>query len=259
MTPPPSFDLAWLIALAQTAGDIGLRHFRQTTAERKADKTIVTAADREIEHLLVNELRHHYPQDGILGEEGSHHRATAERVWVLDPIDGTLSFANGLPVWCVCIGLLVAAQPVAGIIYLPATSDCFAAGLEGPALLNGRPITVAPPAPLDAETTFFGVSDHHRHWHTDFPGKIRNYGSCAAHICYVAQGSGIGAANTHTAIWDIAAALPILERAGGQATLLDGSPVPLAAMMDGSKIHHPVIAASSHHLSDLRHRFHYTP
>lgn len=258
MTPAPSFDLDWLIDLAQAAGDIGLHYFRRTTAERKADKTIVTAADREIEHLLVDALRHRHPQDGILGEEGADLHSAADRVWVLDPIDGTLSFASGLPIWCVCIGLMVATQPAAGVIYLPATRDCFAAGLDGPALLNGQPITVAPPAPHDAETVFFGISDHHRHWRMDFPGKIRNYGSCAAHFCYVAHGSGIGAVNTHTAIWDIAAALPILERAGGQATLLDGSPIPLAAMMDGSKIHHPVIAAASHHLADLRHRLHYT-
>ena len=257
--PPLSaaFTFPWLIDLAKAAGDIALSHYRQTVVQWKADATQVTEADRAIERFLTAELRRRYPQDGILGEEGAGYRATSERTWVLDPIDGTAVFAAGLPIWSICIGLMVGDRPAAGVVYLPATNDCFAAGLDGPATLNGAPIHVMPPGPLHIESMLFGAADAHRLWQIDFPGKVRGLGSCAANFCFVACGSGVAAVNTDTALWDIAAALAILERAGGQATLLDGSteprsPLPLAHMMDGSKLPSPILAAPPHYLAELR-------
>jgi myo-inositol-1(or 4)-monophosphatase len=257
MTDPTPFDRAWVIALAKAAGAIALRHFRRTVAQRKPDTTIVTAADREIEQFLVGELQRRYPADGILGEEGAASRGHSGRLWVLDPLDGTAVFAAGLPIWAISIGLLEGERPLAGVVYLPATGDCFAADLAGPATLNDVPIAVMPPEPYHDETILFGVADAHRAWAIDFPGRVRAFGACAAQICYVARGSGVGMINTHTAIWDIAGALPILERAGGKAVLLDGSPLHLAAYLDGSKLPQPLLAAPPYYLDDLRRRLRY--
>ncbi|MCO6453123.1 MAG: hypothetical protein J5I90_20245 [Caldilineales bacterium] len=249
----------WMEALAREAGEIGMRHFRRTVSSRKADNTIVTAADREIEAFLVAEIRRGFPEDSILGEEGASNQGSSDRTWVLDPIDGTAVFSFGLPPWCVCIGLMAGARPVAGVVYLPASDDCFICGEEGPALLNGQPIALAPFAPYDKETILFGVADAHRDWDIDFPGKVRSFGSCAAHICYVASGSGVGGVNTHTALWDMAASLAILERAGGQCTLLDGSPLPVAQLFDGSKAPQPILFAPPYFLDDIRGRLRYHP
>lgn len=247
-------DLPWLIDLARAAGDIALGFYRRTVAQWKPDATLVTEADRAVERFLTNELHRRYADDGILGEEGAGKQTTSGRTWVLDPIDGTAVFAAGLPIWAVCIGLMVGERATAGVVYLPATRDCFAAGLDGPATLNGVPIQVLTPGPLHIDSMIFGAADAHRRWQIDFPGKVRGFGSCAANICFVARGSGVGAVNTGTALWDVAAALPILERAGGRAVLSDGSPLPLAQMFDGAKLTAPVLAAPPHYLDDLRTR-----
>lgn len=257
MTTPTVFDRDWVIALAKAAGDIALSYFRRTVAQRKPDATVVTAADRAVERFLVEELRRRYPDDGILGEEGTSDRGRSGRIWVLDPLDGTAVFAAGLPIWAISLGLLEDGRALAGVVYLPATGDCFAAGLDGPATLNDVPIAVMPPAPYDDETILFGVADAHRAWDIDFPGKVRAFGACAAHMCYVARGSGVGMINTHTAIWDIAGALPILERAGGKAVLLDGTELNPAAFLDGRKLPQPLLAAAPYYLDDLRRRLRY--
>ena len=82
-------DLKWLEQTVRRAGEIALSHFRQVKAERKADSTIVTAADKEIEAFLRDELSQAFPDDGLLGEEMPMHRGSNGRVWAIDPIDGT--------------------------------------------------------------------------------------------------------------------------------------------------------------------------
>lgn len=252
-----TFDLAWVSQLARAAGDIALDHYRQTTIRFKADRTIVTEADHAVEAFLGRELRQRYPNDGILGEEETDLNRAAGRTWVLDPIDGTGVFSAGLPIWCICIGLVVGTEPVAGVVYLPVVDDCFAVGVDGPATLNGEPIQVAPDEPFHGDSILFGSADAHRLWEIDFPGKVRAFGSCAAHFCYVARGGGVGAVNTHTALWDIAAALPILQRAGGRCLLYDGSPLPLASIQDGSKLDQPIVLAPPYFIDDIRRRLRY--
>ncbi len=246
------FDASWTIQLAKEAGEIALKHFRRTIAMRKADNTIVTEADHEVERYLTGALRARYPIDGILGEEGTSHQRQAPRQWVLDPIDGTSVFSFGLPIWSICIGLMFKNEPIAGIVYLPATNDCFVADVAGPALLNGEPIYTAAEAPLNSESILFGAADAHRLWQIKFPGKVRAFGSCAAHLCYVARGSAVAALNTNTALWDIAAALPILKRAGGECILLDGSPVLVETLLDGCKLPLPILAAPPYYLDVIR-------
>jgi myo-inositol-1(or 4)-monophosphatase len=256
-TLSPNFDLAAIAALAREAGKMALDYFRNTTVTMKADDTPVTAADKAIERFLTAELRERYPEFGILGEEGADFDENATYRWVLDPIDGTNAFAAGLPVWGVSIGLLRGSQPLAGVFYLPAVNDCFAVDLEGPATLNGRPIHVAPAEqPITAEDIILGSADAHLRWDIRFPGKVRAFGSCAAHFCYVAAGSALAGLNTYTAIWDIAAALPILTRAGGSAELLSGKPLPLDAAARGVKIPEPVFFGSPHYLDAIRAQLH---
>ncbi len=247
-----TFDIDWVVELARQAGDIGLTYYRHTTSERKADHTVVTEADRAIENFLVAEIQHHYPDDGILGEENANSKRQARCQWILDPIDGTSMFAAGLPVWCVSIGYMVDGELRAGVVYLPVIGDCFVAGLDGPATCNDEPIAVAPPGSLDSESMIMASSDTHLVWETDFVGKIRGLGSCAAHGCYVARGSAMGAVNTYTALWDIAGVYPILQRAGGTITLFDGSPLPLSAMLDGSKAPQPILMASPANAAIIR-------
>jgi len=253
----PDFNLPEITSLAREAGKIAMDHFRRTTVTMKADHTPVTEADKAVERFLTVELRQRYPDFGILGEEGADLDENAAYRWVLDPIDGTNAFAAGLPVWGVSIGLIQGSRPLAGVFYLPAVNDCFAVDLTGPATLNGRPISVAgADQPITTESIILGSADAHLLWDIRFPGKVRAFGSCAAHFCYVAAGSALAGLNTHTAIWDIAAALPILNRAGGAAQLLSGKPLPLEAAASGQKMPEPLFFGSPHHLDAIRSQLH---
>jgi fructose-1,6-bisphosphatase/inositol monophosphatase family enzyme len=245
------FDLDWVQNLAREAGRIALDHFGRTTSMIKADNTIVTEADRAVEAFLVAELSRRYPQDGILGEEGASTRREARRQWVLDPIDGTAVYAAGIPTWCVSIGMLEHSIPLAGVVYLPTTGDIFAVDLTGPPTFNGKAIQVSPPAPFDNNSGMLSAGDMHKDWIIDFPGKVRALGSLAAHMCYVAKGSSVASINSYASLWDIAAALPILQRAGGTTVLLDGSPLPIAEIMDGSKLPQPIVSAPTYLVDDI--------
>ena len=257
MNNMPNFDINHISALAREAGKIALSYFRRTTVTMKADHTPVTEADKAIERFLSDELQRMYPDFGILGEEGADVDEHALFRWVLDPIDGTNAFAAGLPVWGISIGLIRGSEPIAGVVYLPAVNDCFAVDVEGPATLNKRPIHVIQSGrAITSESIILGSADAHLLWDIRFPGKVRAFGSCAAHFCYVAAGSALAGLNTHTAIWDIAAALPILQRAGGTAELLSGKPLPLEAASRGVKIPEPVFYGSPHHLDAIRAMLH---
>src|SRR2546422_10269300 len=97
---------AELETVAVRAGILALGHFRRAVAVRKADRTLVTEADREVEAMLVAELGALFPEAGVLGEEGATRPASGPYRLVFDPIDGTSVFIPGLPTWCVCIGIL---------------------------------------------------------------------------------------------------------------------------------------------------------
>lgn len=252
------FDLDWVQNLAREAGRIALSYFGRTTSMIKADNTIVTEADRAVEAFLVEELGRRYPQDGVLGEEGTSTRREAKRQWCLDPIDGTAVYAAGIPTWCVSIGMLEDGVPLAGVVYLPTSDDMFAVDLTGPATFNGAAIEVSPPAPLDSNSGMLSAGDMHKDWIIDFPGKVRALGSLAAHMCYVAKGSSVASINTYASLWDIAAALPILQRAGGTTVLLDGSPIPIADIMDGSKLPLPIVSAPTYLIDDILNRLQFT-
>src|ERR687886_1445093 len=90
--------LDFAVELARRAGDITLKHFRRLrTVERKADKSFVTAADREAESFLRQAILERFPSDGIHGEEEGERAGSSERNWIIDPIDGTYTFVHGVP------------------------------------------------------------------------------------------------------------------------------------------------------------------
>src|SRR3954462_14695550 len=98
MPLPPRAELE---AVATEAGRLALGHFRRVAVERKADRSVVTAADREVERFLVDTLGARLPEAGIIGEEGAARPARSPYRLVFDPIDGTAAFVAGLPTWCV--------------------------------------------------------------------------------------------------------------------------------------------------------------
>src|ERR1043165_6404871 len=98
--------LDFAAALARHAGEITTHYFKGLfVAERKADNSFVTTADREAENYLRTQIEDAFPEDAILGEEGGEKPGRSNRRWILDPIDGTFSFVHGVPLYAVLIGL----------------------------------------------------------------------------------------------------------------------------------------------------------
>src|SRR5258708_11969439 len=115
--------------LARAAGDITQRHFKGSfAAERKADNSFVTIADREAERFLRTSIEQSFPDDGILGEEEDERVGTSQRRWIIDPVDGTYSFVHGVPLYAVLIGLEIDGESVLGAVNLPALNELVYAG-----------------------------------------------------------------------------------------------------------------------------------
>ena len=248
-------EIAQVHAWAAEAGEIARRYFNAVEARVKADRSVVTAADEEIEQMLRRRICDAYPDHAIIGEEQGGIATDAEYLWAIDPIDGTSGFVQGLPVWGISIGLLHHAEPVLGCFYLPLVGEWYEVDLEGPATFNGRPLQVATGDLLDSDAWICVPSNSHRRYAIDFPGKIRSLGSMAAYLCYVARGTACGALVGRPAIWDIAAGLAILRRAGGDLRLLhSGASVDLQDMAAGRAPAEPLIAGSPAAITLLRQR-----
>ncbi len=136
---------------AERAGKIAMSHFRRLNVRRKADRSLVTQADVEIEQFITERISATYPEHGIIGEEHTQQDLDRPFVWAIDPVDGTSAFVAGLASWGVSLGLLHNRQSYAGVIYLPMTSDTYWAAPGGEALMNGDPIHVAPDRGWDSE------------------------------------------------------------------------------------------------------------
>jgi myo-inositol-1(or 4)-monophosphatase len=237
--------------LAIQAGDLALRHFRKVEAERKADRSIVTHADREVEAFLAAELAARMPDAGILGEEGAAAAGVGPYRIVIDPIDGTSVFVAGLPTWCVCVGILRDGEAVAGVTYMPCTRDLYGAA-DGTAWWNGRRLGPLAPAGDVAERFLVADSEIHLRRRLTHRGKVRSFGSAAYHVVLVARGAAEAAILGRPHVWDLAAPGAVLAAVGGRYEYLDGGVVDLAALLDGSRAPRDVMAGTPETLASLR-------
>lgn len=218
--------------MADQADRIALARFRATdlVSELKPDDTPVTEADRAVEQALRALLDSRRPADDVLGEEYGGALPRAGRVWIIDPIDATKNYLRGVPVWATLIGLVADGQPVLGVASAPALGLRWWAELGGPAqardFAGTRTMRVSQvPELADAS---FSCSDP-QGWPpgtlaalTAATSRFRAYGDFLSYM-FVAEGCVDVAAEPELSIWDVAALLPIIQAAGGQATGYDGS------------------------------------
>src|SRR5687767_14241280 len=135
-------DLIIIERIARTAGQLLLQGWEQRPAVefKTSEHDLVTEYDRRAEALITQELVAVFPEDGLVGEEGARRPAgPGGRTWYVDPLDGTVNFAHGFPMFAVSIGAHQDGRPVAGVVHAPAVDWTFT-GAEGrPATRNGRP------------------------------------------------------------------------------------------------------------------------
>ncbi len=233
-------DLALAHRLADAAGAVIRPLFRAAFAhEAKADASPVTEADRSAEAVMRSLLTAEAPRDGIIGEEYGSERPESSRQWVLDPIDGTVSFMAGRPIFGTLIALLQDGWPILGIIDQPIAGERWVGALGRPTMFNNAPAraracrsltdaVLATSGPQyfsdhDGEH-FMGLAAQTAHKRMLFGGDCYNYGLLASgHIDLVVE-AGLK-------LHDFAALVPIVEGAGG--TMCDWNGDPLNADSDG--------------------------
>jgi myo-inositol-1(or 4)-monophosphatase len=252
-------DLALTIEIASAAGRLLMeRYERVERVDYKSARDIVTEVDHLSEELIIAAVRARHPADGILAEEsGAQPTSSGDlaasgrgRVWIIDPVDGTINYANGIPVFCVSIALAIDGRPAVGVVLDPTRDDLFAATADGPATLNGTPIAVSDKEALTdfvvaASLAGRGASSRGRNLRKAIRIS-RSMGSSALALAYVANGrfdafvQQGGMSN-----WDVAAAGLIAERAG--ATVTDAAGGPWFDLGRGARSVSVVAAPPGHH------------
>lgn len=221
--------------VAEAAADAArgeiLPRFRNVAVETKGDGSPVTEADLAAERAIRDVLREATPEIGILGEEYGEEGALEGRVWLVDPIDGTLSFSRGIPLFGTLIALLEDGVPVLGLIDLHALGERTVGWQGGGVRCNGRPVRVSERTDL-AEAIVAHGDAHCFDLFGDRPAwerlsrdlrYLRGYTDCFGHAQVIA-GTVDAMVDLCCQSWDIAAALLLVREAGGRAELLDRGP-----------------------------------
>ena len=235
MTTDP--DLAFALDLAQRAGALVMESFgKAQRVDKKSARDVVTAADFQSEALVMDAIRERFPDDAILAEESGRHAGVDEarngangRVWVIDPIDGTVNYANGIPFFCVSVALVTDGRPSAGVVLDPARGECYSATLDGPAELNGEPVRASEKEAIGdyvISLTVIGSRGIARERAISREVRIpRRMGSAALALAYVASGRFDAMIQSGgLSLWDVAAAGLIAERAGAIVSDHTGGP-----------------------------------
>jgi len=218
-------DVKKVIAWAVEAGELAAGMRPTAAASTKADGSLVTDADQAVERLLRSRIRETYPDHHIVGEELGRrgNRGEREYCWAIDPIDGTVNYATGLPHWGVSIGLLRNNIPVLGVVYLPELRETYWAVERKGAYCGDRRCRVTGSGRSPDEILFV-VPSEVKKFSFQFPQKVRSFGCLSAHLCYVAEGRCAGLLLEGWNVWDVAAGLCIAVEAGAKVTDLNGVP-----------------------------------
>ncbi|PKA45387.1 inositol monophosphatase family protein (plasmid) [Rhizobium sullae] len=249
--------LALAEVIAREAGAMALDYFKRRETlviETKRDpQDVVSIADREVENLIRGRFNEIYPADGVLGEEYGLEVGTSGFTWVVDPIDGTSPFVNGMPNWCISIALLHGGVPVVGVICAPCHDELYAAAIGLGATLNGKKLSLDPSRTIRNSVTGIGANNYVT---PAFVGKmvesllsaggnfIRN-GSGALMLAYVAAGRLVGYYEPYMHAWDCLAGYCLVKEAGGW---YHSFPTEDEQLTKGA----PVLAAAPGAINDLR-------
>jgi histidinol-phosphatase len=221
------------VRTAESAGRITLRHFGSTTVEYKRDGSELTAADMASEAFIRAAIAERFPDYGIVGEEGSETSGAGSDRWIVDPIDGTRSFAAGVPLFGVLLALERDGRPVLGCCHLPVLGETVVAAEGAGCWRGGNRVRVSDCDRLrDARIVTSGL-EYWRDWATPvgrdgFERLIssarfaRTWGDCFGYLLVATGRAEVLADPACGAVWDYAPMVPIIAEAGGRFTTLGG-------------------------------------
>jgi myo-inositol-1(or 4)-monophosphatase len=219
--------LDFTIKLAKRMGKILLSEWGRPSeiSQKSSFQDLVTDMDKYVQKRIISEIKEHFPEDGILAEEGVDE--SSSKMWVIDPIDGTVNFAFGLPSFSISIAYVENDEPVLGVVHIPALNETYYAEKGSGAYKDGEKIHVSGRKSLKESIGLAG-------FFKGFTGKlistledkvvrIRMLGSIAVGVVYIAAGKADFYVAKRANPWDIAAAHLILKEAGGKITDFSGN------------------------------------
>lgn len=223
--------LADAIDWAMEAGKLQLQNFRNRHMQMETKSSmhdVVTEIDKACEKMLIERIQRYYPSHSILAEEGGSLHNNGEWEWVIDPLDGTNNYSQGLPVFCVSIGIKYKGETQVGVVYVPYLDELFTASKGDGASWNGRTIHVSHKNNLDECIVATGFpydkgsvcsADNNLDNVNALLPKLRGLrrmGSAAYDLCCVAAGILDGYWELNLKPWDACAGCLMVEEAGGQ-------------------------------------------
>jgi myo-inositol-1(or 4)-monophosphatase len=207
---------------------------RRPEVELKGEIDLVTKHDRKSQQIIYDLLKENFPRHSFLSEEDLKVENEKELLWVIDPLDGTTNYAQSLPVFSVSIAFLLEGIPRVGVVYAPLLQEMFHAVKGGGAFLNGKPLAVSRERELGNSVLGTGFpydiresSQNNIEHFSRFLLKtraLRRMGSAAIDVAYTAAGRFDGFWELKLLPWDIAAAMLMVQEAGGEVTDFAGNP-----------------------------------
>lgn len=249
----PSLDrlLACAEAAARAGGKHALKHNhrRHVVAETFAHD-VKLKLDRECQDVAERVIRKCFPGAVILGEENTAKPAAADVLWIIDPIDGTVNYFHGLPLWCCSVAVQVQGRAAAGAVYAPVLDECYTAHRERRATCNGKPLAVSATRRLKDAVILTGIDKRANRLNQSIAlfqkisrkaQKMRIMGSAALDICQVAAGRADAFFESGIYLWDVAAAGLIVDQAGGRTEIMASkSPYQLRVIASNGRLHTPL-------------------
>jgi myo-inositol-1(or 4)-monophosphatase len=224
-----------LLKATEASGKILQQYFNGPfeVSSKSSVNDLVTEVDKRSETAIINIIRETYPDHFILSEEVGEIKTDSTVKWIIDPIDGTVNYANGIPLCCISIGVEQDGEMILGAVYNPFMNELFVAEKGKGATLNDKPIHVSTKAAVEKSCLVTGFAYQ---WQ-DMPNNplqvlerllkigipLRRLGSAAIDLCWVACGRFDGFYEHHLQAWDSAAGFLIVEEAGGKVTDFSGN------------------------------------
>lgn len=212
------------VAAAQLAGQQAIEELNSIKVSIKNNNELVTQADAKCQQIIIEHIKKAYPDHGFIAEEGDTGKIFKQPPqgdsfwWVIDPIDGTNNYAHRMLLFTVSIAVMHKGEPIAGVIFEPATNSMFTAVKGGQAQMNGKQINAG-----EEEMNVYSSVGLDSHFDDGVPGwariimqktRFRNIGTTALQLAYVAKGGLVATIAQYQKLWDIAAGALIAEAAG---------------------------------------------
>jgi len=247
---------ATLLKAVESAGQVLKENIDRsfTISNKEGINNLVTEVDHKSEEVIFAIIKESFPDHHILSEESGDIFQDSSYKWIIDPIDGTVNYANGIPICCVSIGIEKEGKMVLGAVYNPFINELFFAERGAGATLNEKKIQVSNQADLIKSCMVTGFP----YTYLDMPNgplqvfekfirkgiPVRRLGSAAIDLCWVAAGRFDGFYEHKLSAWDSAAGFIIVEEAGGKVTDLKGdhyNPYQPGIIATNGKIHDELI------------------